>query len=71
MPGEHGYDLLRKIRELEDHDGDRILAIALSAHGRTEDRDRSLKSGFCAHMTKPVEPSELVALVAGLVARTE
>jgi PAS domain S-box-containing protein len=71
MPGEHGYELLRKIRALENQDGDRILAIALSAHGRTEDRDRSLKSGFCAHMIKPVEPSDLVALVAGLVARTE
>jgi CheY-like chemotaxis protein len=71
MPGEHGYELLQKIRELENHEGHPILAIALSAHGRLEDRDRSLKSGFFAHLTKPVEPCELVALVAGLVARTD
>jgi PAS domain S-box-containing protein len=71
MPGEHGYELLRKIRALEEHEGDRILAIALSAHGRAEDRKRSLETGFRAHITKPVEPSELVSLVASLVARTE
>ena len=71
MPGEHGYELLRKIRALEKPEGDPILAIALSAHGRREDRERALKTGFRAHLTKPVEPRELVVLLAGLLGRTE
>lgn len=70
MPGEHGYELIRKIRALEEQGGERIPAIALSAHGRSEDRMRSLMSGYHSHMTKPFEPSELVALVASLAGRT-
>jgi PAS domain S-box-containing protein len=71
MPGEHGYELLRKIRALEEHYGNRVIAIALSAHGRNEDRENSLTRGFRAHMTKPVEPSELVKIIASLVTRTD
>jgi CheY-like chemotaxis protein len=70
MPEEHGYDLIRKVRTREERGDERIPAIALSAHGRPEDRMRSLMSGYQAHMTKPVEPSELVALVASLARRT-
>ena len=66
MPGEHGYELMVKVRAREKRGGKRIPAIALSAHGRYEDRMRSLMSGYNAHLTKPLEPSELVALVSSL-----
>jgi CheY-like chemotaxis protein len=42
----------------------RIPAIALTAYARTEDRTRALRSGYQAHLSKPIEPAELVAAIA-------
>lgn len=67
MPGEHGYDLIKKVRARQDDEGGSIPAIALSAHGRPEDRSRSIASGYNAHLTKPFEPGELIALVNSLI----
>ena len=68
MPGEDGYSLIRKVRqmEVEDRHGWRP-AIALTAHARVEDRLRALSAGYQAHVAKPVEPTELVAVIASLV----
>jgi CheY-like chemotaxis protein len=44
-------------------------AIALTAYARVEDRSRALAAGFQMHVAKPVDPAELVALVASLVQR--
>ncbi len=66
MPGEDGYKLIRAIR---NHDMDgirRVPAIALTAYARAEDRVRIFSEGFEAHLPKPVEPIELVAVIAGL-----
>ncbi len=40
-------------------------AIALTAFARSEDRIRALASGFLTHISKPVEPADLIAKVAG------
>jgi signal transduction histidine kinase/ActR/RegA family two-component response regulator len=69
MPDEDGYDLIRKLRELSPTHGGQIPALALTAYAREEDRLRCLTSGFQAHLPKPVDPRELVALVAHLAAR--
>jgi CheY-like chemotaxis protein len=45
-------------------------AVALTAFARSEDRTRALRAGFQVHVSKPVEPSELVATVASIVGRT-
>jgi PAS domain S-box-containing protein len=69
MPGEDGYSLIRKIRSLPPERGGKIPAAALTAYARAEDRLRALLSGFQLHVPKPVEPAELVAVVASLAGR--
>jgi CheY-like chemotaxis protein len=69
MPGMDGYSLIRQVRMLDPDQGGKTPAIALSAYGRPEDRVRSLIAGFNFHVSKPVEPSELTAIVASLAGR--
>ena len=66
MPGEDGYGLLRRVRTLPDAQGGRTPAIALTAYARSEDRMRSVLAGFQMHVPKPVEPAELITMVASL-----
>ena len=65
MPGEDGYSLIRRIR-LQEPPVRRVPAIALTAYTRSADRVRALAAGFQTHMSKPVEPAELVAAVKSL-----
>jgi CheY-like chemotaxis protein/two-component sensor histidine kinase len=69
MPGEDGYALIRRIRGLEPGRGGRVPAIALTAYGRREDRLHAITAGFSMHVPKPVDPAELVTLVASLALR--
>ena len=66
MPHVDGYELLRRVR-LDPRISSRLIAVAVSAHTRPEDMRRSLEQGFAAHITKPIEPAELVATLASLV----
>jgi CheY-like chemotaxis protein len=59
--------LIRQIRAQESSNGFSIPAIALTAYGTPEDRERSLLSGFQCHLVKPVELTELVATISSLV----
>jgi CheY-like chemotaxis protein len=70
MPDVDGYELLSRVRALGPARGGRVPAIALTALARSEDRTRALHAGFLVHVSKPVEPSELVATVASVVGRT-
>ena len=70
MPGEDGYELLRRIRAKERGGRTRLPALALTAYGRPEDRRRTLAAGYNLHLAKPIDPSELVLAVANLVGRT-
>jgi CheY-like chemotaxis protein len=70
MPETDGFALLRQVRALGEGRGGRIPAIALTAFARSEDRTRALSSGFLVHLSKPVEPSELVATIASVAGRT-
>jgi CheY-like chemotaxis protein len=69
MPGEDGYALIHKLRALPAEQGGNIPAAALTAYARSEDRVKALAAGYQTHVTKPVEPSELVAVVASLAGR--
>ncbi|MBV9929107.1 MAG: response regulator [Acidobacteria bacterium] len=71
MPGEDGYALIAKVRALPAERGGRTPAAALTAYARTEDRLRVLRSGFQIHLPKPVEPAELVTVVANLSGRVD
>jgi CheY-like chemotaxis protein len=70
MPGQDGYTLIRKVRGLDPERGGKTPAVALTAFGRREDRVRSLRAGFNIHVTKPVDPGELTAIIASLTGRT-
>jgi signal transduction histidine kinase len=69
MPEADGYELIRRVRALPSEAGGRIPAAALTAHARGEDRRRSLLAGFNMHVSKPVDPDELLAVVASLGGR--
>ena len=69
MPGADGFELLRRVRARAPEQGGRVPAIALTAFARSEDRTRALRSGFLAHVAKPVDPAELVATVASVARR--
>jgi CheY-like chemotaxis protein len=53
MPGEDGYDLIRKVRALTANAGGRVPAVALAAFARSEDRQRALLAGYQLHAAKP------------------
>jgi signal transduction histidine kinase/CheY-like chemotaxis protein len=69
MPHEDGYVLMEQVNAMERRDRRRIVAIAVTAHSRPEDRIRALEAGFQWHLPKPVEPSELLVVVASLTGR--
>jgi PAS domain S-box-containing protein len=66
MPGKDGYELLRELRRAHAALAG-IPVIALTAHARTEDRERAFREGFDRYLSKPVDPQRLVAAVASLV----
>ncbi|PSB44286.1 histidine kinase, partial [Cyanosarcina cf. burmensis CCALA 770] len=66
MPGEDGYALIRKIRELEPQMGGTIPAVALTGYAREEDYTKALAEGFQLHVAKPIRAAELVAVVTSL-----
>ena len=67
MPDIDGYELIRKLRSLHDTRVRNLPAIALTAYARTEDRQRALLAGYQMHLSKPVEPRELIAGIASLL----
>src|SRR5579883_2362297 len=68
MPGRDGYELIRSIRRTLGPD--RLPAAALTAFARPEDAVRAHDAGFQMHLAKPVEPEELVRVVANLAGRS-
>ena len=66
MPEEDGYSFVARVRERDERAGTHTPAVALTAYTREEDRALSLASGFDAHVPKPVEPPELLNVIAHL-----
>jgi PAS domain S-box-containing protein len=66
MPEEDGYAFIQKVRALPPDGCGGIPAVALTAYARAEDQARALLVGFQRHLPKPVEPAELLAVVASL-----
>ena len=69
MPGTDGYQFIRAVRALPEEQGGKVPAIALTAFARSEDRQRAMLAGFDMHIAKPVEPAELIAVVARMARR--
>jgi signal transduction histidine kinase/ActR/RegA family two-component response regulator len=66
MPEEDGYTLIQKIRTQELGGIARIPAVALTAYAQAEDRRQALSAGYQVHVPKPIEPAELIAIIADL-----
>jgi signal transduction histidine kinase/CheY-like chemotaxis protein len=69
MPDEDGYSLIRRIRALPADEGGEIPAVAVTAYGRVSDRVRLLSAGYTMHVPKPVEPAELIVVLAAVARR--
>jgi len=69
LPQDDGYALIRTVRARHAGPGGRIPALALTAYARAEDRARALTAGYQAHLAKPVDLRELVAVVGRLCGR--
>lgn len=70
MPGEDGYRLVGKLRELERaHGRAPIPAIAMTGHASVEDREHAVAVGFQLHVPKPIDPEELATVVASVASR--
>nr|WP_277922598.1 ATP-binding protein [Coleofasciculus sp. FACHB-1120] len=69
MPNEDGYSLIRRVRALEAEQG-QIPSVALTAYVRVDDQEAALSAGFQSHVAKPIDPTELIKVVASLVGRT-
>jgi CheY-like chemotaxis protein len=61
MPGLNGYQVASRIRG--EPWGHEATLIAYSGWCRTEDRQRALAAGFDHHVTKPIDPDALLALI--------
>jgi PAS domain S-box-containing protein len=66
MPGEDGYQLIRKVRARASQRGGQVPALALSAYAGPEDRRQAISAGYQMHVAKPVELHELIRLVQTL-----
>jgi CheY-like chemotaxis protein len=66
LPGEDGYKLISRVRALSPEDGGNLPAAAITAYARSDDARRALAAGYQRHAPKPIAPTTLAALVAGL-----
>ena len=69
LPKMDGYELIRRVRKLEEGREKRIPAVALTAYARVQDRMQAILAGFSTHVAKPIEANELVTVVASLTGR--
>lgn len=65
MPDVDGYEFIRRVRKNKNVQN--VMAIALTAYARPEDRQRALLAGYQMHLSKPVDPRELIAGIASLL----
>jgi len=65
MPEMNGYELAESLRRRAEYQG--IPIIAVTGYSEYDDRGRALRSGFNAHLTKPIDPSELLQLMNELL----
>ncbi|HEV7300356.1 MAG TPA: response regulator, partial [Tepidisphaeraceae bacterium] len=69
LPTRDGYEFMKQVRALAEDRGSKTPALALTAYARAEDRMRAIRAGFQMHVPKPVEPAELITMVASLAGR--
>ena len=65
MPGQDGFELLKQARA--QNEGHPFIAIAITAYARPVDKRRAIDAGFHWHLSKPVDPGELLTVMASLL----
>jgi signal transduction histidine kinase len=66
MPDMDGYALIEQVRALDSNLGGRTPAVAVTAYASAQDRLRALQAGYQNHVSKPIEPEELAAVIMSL-----
>jgi CheY-like chemotaxis protein len=69
MPRMDGFSFIEQVRQHENPKVSEIPAAALTAYARSEDRVKALRAGFQIHLSKPIDPAELVMTIASLAKR--
>jgi signal transduction histidine kinase/ActR/RegA family two-component response regulator len=69
MPDQDGFDLIRQVRD-DGHDAGDLPAVALTAFVQKDDAHLALLAGFQVHVPKPVDPHELISVIARLTGRS-
>jgi CheY-like chemotaxis protein len=69
MPGEDGYALIRRVRDLDARRTTRTPAIAMTGFASVQDREAALRAGYDAHVSKPIDPEVLLGRVRALARR--
>lgn len=64
MPEMNGYQLAREMRTLPGYET--VPMVAVTGYSMFDDKERSSKAGFNAHMTKPIDPRALLDLIEHL-----
>ncbi|OUL31675.1 histidine kinase [Nostoc sp. RF31YmG] len=67
MPEMDGYSLIQQIRKWSPEQGGNLLAIALTAYAGEINQQQALAAGFQMHISKPVDPEELVQAIVQLL----
>ncbi|HEY9762643.1 MAG TPA: PAS domain S-box protein, partial [Trichocoleus sp.] len=67
MPEMDGYMMMRQVRDFPPEQGGQIPAIALTAYAGDFNQQRALEAGFQKHLSKPVEPDQVLEAIAGLL----
>lgn len=67
LPGEDGYQLIRRIRQLPSAEGRQTPAIALTGYANLQDRIQALEAGFQEHLAKPVDFGELMKIIKNII----
>ena len=62
MPGQSGYQLIEAVRKLKGYAAS-MLAVAVTAFSRPEDRKAALRAGFNMHLAKPLNAAELITAI--------
>ena len=62
MPGMSGHELARRVRR--EAWGRRAVLVALTGWGQEADKQAALAAGFDDHLTKPVDPDAVEALLS-------
>jgi CheY-like chemotaxis protein len=66
MPEMNGYELAEALRNSSNYSLTPMIAV--TGYTEFDDRGRSLRAGFNAHLTKPINPSQLLDLIGELLA---